>query len=500
MADLQHNFTNNWKLSAKLRNANYKHEFNFFNTDGNGRNPLSQATFATTVLPAGSTAPIYSYANDGTAVPANSLVLENIIVDRIRPINEISGQFNISKTINGSMDTRQTITLGTFLSHTNSIDYNVQLRYLSEFKDVPRLLNLRYTNAAAASANYTTTGLVNVPGYTNKDLTSRRAAFYLTDEIAIGNLNVDAGFRYEAHSGRVNIEKAATAANADGRNVAWGTGAFDRFNLSAHDWAVALGISYRVMPDLSVYGNFSRGYFFPEYRGYSVKYNSGVPLYPVEKPEHILQGEAGLKFNNAKLTATLAGFYVNLKDRYAANFLLVNGSLRETQNLQSSRSYGVEATYDLELVKSFHFSGTLTYQNAEYTQFVDSSNLASIINNEGKWLERQPRVMFSPVLSYDNRKFYASLAADYVGKRFGNAANLVELKNYTLMRFDLGYTFALANNESFRISAGIFNLLDSEAVTEGNPRAGNSQTNTGDFFVGRVSLPRAFYTRLTFNF
>src|SRR5215203_227213 len=34
MADLQHNFTNNWKLSAKLRSANYKHEFNFFNTDG----------------------------------------------------------------------------------------------------------------------------------------------------------------------------------------------------------------------------------------------------------------------------------------------------------------------------------------------------------------------------------------------------------------------------------------------------------------------------------
>src|SRR5207237_1034737 len=111
-----------------------------------------------------------------------------------------------------------------------------------------------------------------------------------------------------------------TAANADGRNVTWGTGSFTRFNLKANDWAVALGLSYRVVPNLSVYGNFSRGYFFPEYRGYSLRFfSNGQPVYPVEKPEHILQGEAGLKFNNQHLTATLAGFYVKLKDRYAVN-------------------------------------------------------------------------------------------------------------------------------------------------------------------------------------
>src|SRR5215203_991847 len=436
MADLQHNFSNDWKLSVKLRNANYKHEFNFFNTDGNGRNPLAQATFFTAVAPTG-TAPVYTYANDNTVLPANALVLENIIVDRIRPLNEIAGQMNISKVI-GSGNAKQTITLGTFLSHTNSVDYNVQLRYLSEYKDRPRLLNLRYTNAAAAPAAYTTNGVVSVPGYTNKDLTSNRAAVYLTDEISMGNFNIDAGFRYEAHDGRINIEKTATAANTDGRNVAWGTGAFDRFNLNSDDWAVALGISYRLLPTLSVYGNLSRGYFFPEYRGYGVKYSptTGKPLYPIEKPEHILQGEAGAKFGNTMLTATLAGFYVKLKDRYAVNLISINGALKETQNLQSSKSYGVEATYDWAFLKNFHFAGTATYQSATYTLFVDSST-ATPINNEGKWLERQPRIMVSPSVFYDNRKLYASFAVDYVGKRYGNAVNLVELKPYTLERFDL---------------------------------------------------------------
>jgi iron complex outermembrane receptor protein len=499
MGDLQHNFGSDWKLSVKLRSATYQHEFNFFNTDGNGRNPLSQATFAATVLPAGSSAPVFSYANDNTAVPANALVLENIIVDRNRPINEIAGQMNISKAFNGE-STKQTITLGTFLSHTNSIDYNVQLRYLSEYKDRPRVLNLRYGNGPFAAV-YTTNGVVNVPGYTNKDLTSNRVAVYLTDEMNFGALNLDLGFRYEAHEGRVLIEKAANAANADGRIVSWGTGAFDKINLLADDWAAAIGASYRIASSFSVYGNFSRGYFFPEYRGYSVRYNSqtGLPLYPVEKPEHIIQGELGTKLGYKTLTATLAGYYVELKDRYAVNLTSIGGSLKETQNLQSSRSYGIEATYDWELLRALHFSGSFTYQNATYTVFVDSST-ATPINNEGKWLERQPRTMFSPSLFFDNRKFFASLTADYVSKRYGNAANLVELDPYTLVRFDVAYTFALNNNESFRIAAGIFNLLDSEAVTEGNPRAGNTQTNTGDYFVGRVSLPRAFYVRLGFNF
>jgi hypothetical protein len=69
-----------------------------------------------------------------------------------------------------------------------------------------------------------------------------------------------------------------------------------------------------------------------------------------------------------------------------------------------------------------------------------------------------------------------------------------------LARLDLGYSCQLKNDETVRFGIGVFNLFDSEAVTEGNPRAGNTQTNTGDFFVGRVSLPRAVYARIALNF
>ncbi|MFT3825365.1 MAG: TonB-dependent receptor [Chitinophagaceae bacterium] len=499
MADFVHNFSETLRLNVKARSANYKHEFNFFNTDGNGRNPLSQATFLTTVVPTG-TAPVYTYANDNTALPGNALVLENTIIDRNRPLNEIAGQANLTKVFQGK-SSKHTVNIGTFMSHTNAIDFNFQLRYLSEYKNIPRIVNLRYTNAANVSTNYTTNGIVSAPGYTNRDLTSNRLAGFLTDEISIGKLNIDAGIRVENHTGNIIAEKSATAANADGRNVAWGTGAFDRFKLNASDWAAAIGISYAVQPTLNVYGNFSRGYFFPEYRGYTVKYNSqtGAPTYPVEKPEHIIQGEAGAKYNSSRLTATVALYYVSLKDRYATNLLSINGVVTETQSIQSSRSYGVEATWDYNFAGAFHLAGTGTYQKAIYTDYIDASVTPSI-DNKDKWLERQPRLMLSPALYFDNRKLYAAFSADYVGKRYANAANLVQLDPYTLARADVAYTFKIAADQSFRVGVGVFNLFNEKAVTEGNPRAGNTQTNTGDFFVGRISLPRAIYARMALTF
>ena len=410
----------------------------------------------------------------------------------------MAGNANLTKIITGT-SSKHVINLGSFISRTNSIDYNVQIRYLSEFRDRPRILNLSYTNATGGTSNYTTNGVVNVPGYTNKDLTSSRAAVYLTDEMSFGKWNVDAGVRAENHVGRIVIEKTSSAPNPDGRTVAWGNGAFDRFNLHASDWDAAIGVSYHVQKGLNIYGNFSRGYFFPEYRGYSVKYKAGVPVYPEEKPEHIIQEEVGLKFSNRTILATVAAYYITLKDRWAVNLVTIGGVLRETQNLQSSKAYGIEFTYDWEFAKSLHLIGTGTIQHAEYTKFVDSSN-ATPIDNQGKWLERQPQIMMSPSLAYENKNFYAAFSVDYVSKRYGNAANLVKLDPYTLARLDLAYSFQMRNEETVRFGVGVFNLLGSEAVTEGNPRAGNTQTNTGDFFVGRVSLPRAVYIRMALNF
>ena len=493
MTAFQHNFAEGWRFDAKLRIANYQHEFNFFNTDGNGKNPLTQQAYLTKILKGVSAGSSFTYANDGTKLDPNALVLENTIIDRNRPLNEIASQANISKSfMTGSA--KHNLNIGSFIARTEAADYNVQIRYLSEFKNQPRLINVAYTDSFGVAKNATRNGVLAVPGYANRILASNKTALFFSDEIAAGKFSIDFGARVEHQAGRINAEKSATAVNADGLRVAWGTGTFNRFTLSATDWAVAAGVSYNVIRPLNVYANFSRGYFFPNYNGFNVAVVDGIPAYPKERPEHIIQAEAGAKFGGKRLTATVALFNVKLNDRFNVSFLNVGGVLQESVAIISSKSTGVETTWDWTLVKNLRFEGAFTYQKHEYTKF------SATPTNVGKWLERQPEINVNGGLAYNNREFDASFNVNYTGKRYGNASNLVELDPYNISRLDAGYTINMKNNSTIRLGAGIFNLFDVKGITEGNPRAGDAQTNTSDFFVGRPILPRAYFARLTLTF
>jgi outer membrane receptor protein involved in Fe transport len=493
MAALQHNFEGNWRFDAKFRLANYEHEFNFFNTDGNGKNPLSQGAYVTSVLKGRGTGFSYTYANDGTTLNPAALVLENTIIDRNRPLSELASNLNLLKTFETGT-AKHNVAIGGFIARTEARDFNVQMRYLSEFKDQPRILNVSYVDSLGAAKTATRNGVLALPGYANRFSSSNKVALYLTDEISINRFNIDFGVRVENQSGRIDAEKSATAVNSQGISVAWGNGSFNRFNLKATDWAIAAGISYKIKDPLNVYANFSRGYFFPNYNGFNVTVVGGIPAYPKERPEHIIQTEVGAKFGGDKLTATLALFYVKLNDRFNVSFLNVGGVLTESVAIISSKSLGAEATWNWTIVKNLRYEGSLTYQTHEYTKF------SATPTNVGKWLERQPQFILNSGLLYNNRRFDAAFNINYTGKRFGNASNLVELDPYSISRLDVGYTIRLDNNSSMRLGGGVFNLFDVVGVTEGNPRAGDAQTNTGDFFVGRPILLRSYFVRAALSF
>jgi iron complex outermembrane receptor protein len=103
-------------------------------------------------------------------------------------------------------------------------------------------------------------------------------------------------------------------------------------------------------------------------------------------------------------------------------------------------------------------------------------------------------------VGYDNQKIDASLTHNMFGKRYANDANTVELDAYGIMRLDAGYTFSLGKSQSLRLGLAVFNVLDSQGITEGSPRQGDSQIGSGEFFVGRPILPRRFFVRAAFDF
>lgn len=480
MADLNMNFENDWKFVAKARYADYDHSFNFF-LDGDGVHnvPETQAEFlADRGLPADAE---FIYTSTGQKLAADDLLYENRILDRYRPLQDLVAEAHLSKKL-AMGSSIHNFTLGFFSSYAKARDDNWIYRYLGDFRNAPEMVTLSYQDQNNETVYYSTDGFVNGSGSQTSNVhhSLRKNAVYFADEISWDKVNLDLGFRYEKAKGFITRENGV------------GTNKFYKGEVDASDFAVAVAVLYKLSSTVNLYANGSKGYFFPEIR--SVQFsNAGVPQ--SYEPEKIYQAEAGVKFRTGKFAGTLAGYFVTLNDRRSVDFENVgNGGVKEIVSKQSTRTIGVEATGSYFIVKHLNVYGNVTYQNHEITEYENDPSL------EGNWLRRQPRILGMLGVQYDDNMIDAGVSANFIGKKYANDANTVELDGYTILRADAGYTFALGTDQNLRLGVSVYNLLDTEGITEGSPRQGNSQIEGGDFFVGRPILPRRIFVRATFEF
>jgi iron complex outermembrane receptor protein len=244
---------------------------------------------------------------------------------------------------------------------------------------------------------------------------------------------------------------------------------------------------------LMFYANASKGYFFPELRG--VRFQSpGVPQ--TYETEQIIQGELGTKIGTKNFAATAAIFYVGLSDRRSVDFVNDGmGGVIEEVVTQSTQTIGFESSINYFLVEGVAVNALITFQDHEFTKVEANAE------QEGNWLRRQPQFKGTIGLTLDRGPWDGNFSATYLGKRYANDANTVELDPYTVVRAGIGYTIGLGEaNESLRLGVSVFNLLDSEGITEGSPRQGNAQTGSAEYFVGRPILPRRISIRALFSF
>jgi iron complex outermembrane recepter protein len=453
----------------------------------------------------------FAFAGGG-AVPAGSLLFANRFTDRVRPAEDFTAEVNLTKTLaTGAVD--HAFTLGGFYGNASAGDYNVTTTYLAEFNNRPRLVGLVVTNpVGGAQTVVSRKGLLNAgAGYVNNRHEAERYAGYFADQMKIGDrFNLDIGVRVEHINGKVSRERTstfvtdATTANLSTalRDVIWGNGGFLTGKVSTTEWALAAGALYKLTDRVSLYANASRGYFFPELRSAAFRplpagtaanasLSPGMQSY---NAEIIKQAEAGIKISQPQFSMTVAGIYTRLTNR--RQVLFVNdgaGGFTERVNLVGTESYGVEATLDLKLVDNLRFNGNLTIQKSEYIAF--DTTPANIGNN----VERQPEVLYNAGLYYDDGALDASIFTNYTGDNFTASNNAIRLQGWHVVNLDAGYKFAVGNG-SLRVSVNVFNLLDSDAVTEGSPRQDNNQVANGAFFVGRPVLPRRITGRVTYSF
>ena len=481
LTNFKHRFSDDLKLDAKLRYSRYKHQFNLF-LDGSGVGGAKAVETQQEYLDArGLTGGTFTYLN-GQPLASDALLFENRILDRNRPLTELMADIKVTKTSGN-----HSLTFGSFMSRSKAGDFNVITNYLGEYNNRPDLVEL---------SGYSINGVTNRgTAYTNRNINSNKVAVFVTDEIKLDRWNLDIGVRYERASGDIENEGTSSyvvddtgIANLD--NVTWGNGSWTRGHVSADDFAVALAALYKVSDDLSAYGNFSRGYFFPELRGTQFDGFGNPNSYDTEK---IVQQELGVKYGKSKFSGTLALYNVSLKDRRAISFVNApGGGFIEEVDTQDTRTTGIEGTWKWGFAENFNFSGSVTYQDHEIKK--STANPAI----EGNELRRQPNFISTFAVDYDDSNFDAGFNFNYTGKKFTNDTNSIELDAIGLANLNLGYTFPVGEgDESLRIGMQVFNLFNSDGITEGSPRLNNSQTEE-EFFVGRPVLPVFF--NATFNF
>ncbi|UZO79582.1 TonB-dependent receptor [Aquimarina sp. ERC-38] len=510
MGDFNYNFTDDLRFKAKARFANYAHNFALYvGGNGDNGNPITLDNYIQSIAPDNLGFTATYQGGSGDPINGSDLVVENLHVDRLRPMTDYSGETSLIKTITTSGGNSHTITLGSFIARTEAEDVNYQFRTLTEFNNAPRLVNLTYTAADGSNVIHSDGGIYNRIGQTaNNFLSQDKVAVFIADEMVFDRWRFDVGFRWETTNGEFNQGQFLTETVYDNpeltpelSTVQAESGNFNRGKVSASDWAVSLAGLYELTETTNLYANFSKGYFFPQIRGFAPIPGISENVYDAE---NINQVEVGAKFGNAKFSGSLAGYYVALKDRIQILQAIVGGQLiDQTRSEQNTETIGVEASWNWKLLNNFSLIGNATFQDHQITENldVDLVNNTTTETNVGNELARQPNFLTSAGLYYNNTKFDAVFNLNHTGKKFTDNTNNIELDAINIFRLGAGYTFQKKEgNESVRIGFSVFNLFDSEGITEGNPRAGAAGATEGEFFFGRPILPRRAFITATFNF
>jgi outer membrane receptor protein involved in Fe transport len=509
-------FGDGWGLNGRVKYSQYATRFGLW-SDGDGviNVPETLQSFLTNRGLGSLANASFTFADGSGAVPSNFRVFANRFTDRYRPMHDFTAELNLTRNFQtGSAS--HTFTLGGFYGDAWARDENVTTRILAEFNNQPRLINLTVTNPLTGAVTIVSNGGVldrSVANYVNNRAEAKRYAGYLADQIDAGRFQFDIGGRVEHFQGDVARERASTfLTNTTPANqttalqdVSWGNDAFLTGRVSTTQWALAAGALYKLTPQLNLYANASRGYFFPEIR--SVQFTPPLPT-PVTvggspgtqsyTGEIIKQAEVGLKYHNARVSATLAGLYTKLDNRRQVNFINApGGGFTEQVNLVATEAYGLEATLSWRILDNLRFDGNLTLQHHEYTQFMANGVTSAFVGNR---LERQPYLLYNAGLYYDDGNIDASIFTNYTGETYTAANNSILLDGFNVATLDAGYTVRFGGDRKVRLGVNVFNLFNSDAVTEGSPRQDVNQTVGGAYFVGRPVLPRRIAGRLTFNF
>ena len=187
--------------------------------------------------------------------------------------------------------------------------------------------------------------------------------------------------------------------------------------------------------------------------------------------------------------------------------------LREiTRAVGSTTSYGIEVAGVFQIVPGLNIDANVTLQHSTYDEY--TKTLAGPdgiigtaddvrIDYRGNWVLRQPRVELNGGLSYTTARYDIGLLANYIGKRYADDQNNIDLPGYTIVNARANYTFPVgtAGKQGITVGLNLYNAFNSRGLTEGDPRVGDTNTIANDpFYNARPILPIRLTGSIAFRF
>lgn len=478
-----------WTLENKARVMNIDHTWNALLPF----DLVDPDEFAAQSVPSGGRFE-YSFTNhDEPFSTVNDLLLTAGLWHVRKPVSSFANQLQFSRRFETG-STKHNLALGAYFAHYRAGNTWYFTDILTDVRDNPKFVDLTVFDAAGNSTSITSNGFrsfgsLYVNGRGNADV----FALFAGDELELTErLRLDLGGRFEFNQFRQNEELTTSFDLGDPATLAddavtGGTGRFRHESQSFIEWALSAGVNYMLSDNVAIWGRASRGYKMP------ILDNSlfgGQDL----QAEQILQFEFGTKIGTPQYGINTSAYLQRIEDFPSQDARVVDGeTVFVTDFVGQARTLGLEIEGVTRPVKGVQVDLRLTAQQPEYTDFVETQEDFS-----GNRIRRLPELIVDLTGAYTFLEDKARISANwnFIGDRFSNNANTIELPSFSV--FNLRGAYRISSTASLNIA--VHNVFGSDGLTEGNPRLDEDAVAAGLRFLARPVLPTRATVGLEFRF
>lgn len=427
--------------------------------------------------------------------------------------NETKLQYTIDDLGDGTLYS----TFGLFFSNINGDVTDYRINTLQSVEPLPQRLDVVFLDGNGDDiASGTYKGIqAGSHGFANIVYSEQTVASYADFEYEIEDLTLNTAVRYESLKATGEAENGSnyaissfasdTGAVNGAIELPFGDSTYRNFDLEYNELAWTVAANYKVNSDLAIFARYADGFRMPDVDKYmaitGLSSSEDIEQFNQSnrretEPTSTIMAEVGVKYNSGDFGAFITGYFASADDLFFNVPTVVNGEVVQRQAFRNTETVGVEAEFNLNITDAWKVGLSGTYQSPEFVntpaaEFIDGSGNPGSVDINGNLPVRVPKHFGQLTTSYDFNEFewgFASVNATYSwsGKRYADDANTAELPMYGMLNVGV----SVETNDGFYIRADVKNLNNSEGLSEGDPRAGETVAGQTNTFNARVVLPR----------